>query len=93
MPNPERQGCNATQSDVIDLLDQADEEYNTVVLPDPNTTSPFRPEIDENSLLELDSAVYGYNIPGQSGGNADVEIDGTPDSLFPDREDPCVEPC
>lgn len=93
MPNPERQGCSATQSDLIDLLDEADDEYNTVELPDPNTTSPLRPEVDENSLVALDPAIYGYNIPGQSGGNADVEIDQTPDSLFPDRKDPCVEPC
>jgi len=94
VPNPERQGCDAAESDFIDIIDDADDEYNTVVLPDPRTDSPYNPGIDLDQLTQPDPALYGLELPGTAGGNADVNIDQTPDSLLPpDIPDPCTEPC
>lgn len=93
VPNPERQGCEATESDFIDIVDEADDEYNTVILPDPRTDNPYNPGIDLDQLTAPDPALYGLELPGASGGEADVRIDQTPDSLFPPEENPCVEPC
>lgn len=93
-PNPERQGCDALESDFIDIVDEADDEYNTVILPDPRGDSPYNPGIDLDQLTSPDPALYGLELPGTAGGEADVSVDQTPDSLLPpDIKDPCTEPC
>ena len=94
VPNPERVGCEATEPDFIDLIDDSDDEYNTVPLPEPRDDSPYDPGIDLDQLTQPDLALYGLELPGVGGGNGDITIDQTPDSLLPpDTPDPCTEPC
>lgn len=92
-PNPERQGCQATESDFIDLIDEADDEYNTIVLPPGRTDIPAATTANTTLFDPPDSAFYGFDSPGTPGDNADIDIDRTPDDFLPERKDPCVEPC
>ena len=95
-PNPERQGCDATTSDFIDILDDFDREYN-----DPNLNTPNSPDIDtnipsaNNLFDELDSISGPF--PRQDGNPAGGDVigggidDQNPDVVIP--EDPCAKPC
>jgi len=92
-PNPKRQGCSATVNDLPDILDLADEEFNSIELPPVDLTTPVS-NTDPNLYTDTVDEIYGLDIPGRGGGaNGDIRIDRTPDSLLPDRQDPCVEPC
>ena len=63
-------------------------------MPDPRGDSPYNPGIDLDQLTAPDPALYGLESPGEAGGEADVNVDQTPDSLLPpDVKDPCTEPC
>lgn len=94
-PNPDRQGCDATASDFIDILDDFDKEYN-----DPDVSSNNTPVVDTTiPTTELFDGLDGIagpfpRQPGTpAGGNntgGDVD-DQDPDVLVP--EDPCAKPC
>ena len=92
-PNPQRQGCNATTSDFIVILDDFDQEYN-----DPgfnnndvtaNTTIPNFGELDE---LDGVDGPFPRQTTGTGTGEADTGVDNNdPDVNVP--EDPCAKPC
>lgn len=95
-PNPDRQGCDATASDFIDILDDFDKEYN-----DPNLTTPNIPDIDTdipsaNNLFDGLDSISGP-FPRQDGNPAGGDViggdidDQNPDVVIP--EDPCAKPC
>jgi hypothetical protein len=95
-PNPDRQGCDATSSDFITILDDFDKEYN-----DPNLDTPNIPDIDTgipsaNNLFDgLDSisGPFPRQDEAPDGGNI---IGGGIDDQNPDveiPEDPCAKPC
>lgn len=92
-PNPLRQGCSATESDLIDILDAADEEYRNVNIPTPNIASPALANTNP-AIFEDTDAAYIPERGQDSGGLADIEIDGDPEAIQPPRtKDPCEEPC
>lgn len=93
-PNPVRQGCLATESDLIEILDLADEEYRNVSIPTVNTAGPALANTNPAIFEEFQDTAF---IPGTSqepGGLADIEIDEDPELIQPPKpKDPCVEPC
>lgn len=92
-PNPKRQGCAATVSDLPEILDEADDEYNTIDLPPVDLTTPFA-NTDPALFTDQVEEVYGLDIPRRGGeGDGDVRIDRTPDSLLPETPNRCIEPC
>lgn len=94
-PNPDRQGCDATSSDFIDILDDFDKEYN-----DPDVSSNNIPVIDSTiPTTDLFDGLDGISGPfprqpgtpaGGDNTGGDVD-DQDPDVLVP--EDPCAKPC
>lgn len=92
-PSPIRQGCDATTSDLIDILDTADDEYNTVDTGTPNVAGPIISSTDPAEFEDLRDAVYGISRPEDAGRAGDIGIDRAPDDLLPPRKDPCSEPC
>lgn len=94
-PNPDRQGCDATASDFIDILDDFDKEYN-----DPDVSSNNTPVVDTTiPTTELFDGLDGISGPfprqpgtpaGGDNTGGDVD-DQDPDVLVP--EDPCAKPC
>lgn len=94
-PNPDRQGCDATSSDFIDILDDFDKEYN-----DPNVSSNNTPVVDTTiPTTDLFDGLDGISGPfprqpgtpvGGDNTGGDVD-DQDPDVLVP--EDPCAKPC
>ncbi len=94
-PNPDRQGCSATGSDFIDILDDFDKEYN-----DPDVSSNNTPTVDTTiPTTDLFDGLDGITGPfprqpiGPAGGDntgGDVD-DQDPDVNVP--EDPCAKPC
>lgn len=94
-PNPDRQGCDATASDFIDILDDFDKEYN-----DPDVSSNNTPVVDTTiPTTDLFDGLDGIAGPfprqpgtpvGGDNTGGDVD-DQDPDVLVP--EDPCAKPC
>ena len=92
--DPVRQGCAATESDFIDILDTADAEFKGYTYTTPNVAVPTITATTQGE--EFDDADYTYDLQQQqnAGGNGDVSIDGNPDSLLPAKTvDPCTQPC
>ncbi len=95
MANPERQGCQATTSDFVDILDEIDLEFGPDEPYPPKTPKITVENTTENSgLNDIDQVIGPYpqqqGVPGPEflGGN----IDGTdPDVNVP--ENPCIKPC
>lgn len=96
MANPERQGCDATTSDFIDILDDIDLEFG----PD-QPYPPKGPEIvidnqqPPNSALDPIDRVVGP-FPPQIGDPGPEFLNGNVDGTDPDisvTEDPCAKPC
>jgi len=92
-PDPRRQGCDATTSDFIEILDDFDQDYN-----DPgfnnntisaNTAIPTDPSLDGLNLIGGPFPVQGTGT--DDNGNVGADVDGTPDVTVP--EDPCAKPC
>ena len=89
-PNPLRQGCDATVSDVPEILDEADREYKEVIVPTPNvaydaiTVDGFDPDFNDVD--------YNYKPQLPAGGNGDITVDGDAD-LGAKPVDPCTQPC
>lgn len=93
-PNPLRQGCSATESDLIDILDAADEEYRNVNIPTPNVAGPALANTNPAVFVDPDDAAFIPEREQDAGGLADIEIDGDPEQIQPPRtKDPCEEPC
>jgi len=92
-PNPERQGCDATTSDIIEILDDFDEEYN-----DPGfTNNPINIDTTIPTIGALDD-LDGLTgpFPRQTTGTGEDEADTGVDNQNPDvnvPEDPCAKPC
>jgi hypothetical protein len=92
-PNPERQGCDATASDFIDILDDFDSEYNDSGFTNnpvtANTTVPVFSELDD---LDGITGQLPRQGTGTGTGEGDTGIDNqNPDVNVP--EDPCSKPC
>lgn len=93
-PNPNRLGCDATESDFIDILDDFDKEYN-----DPNVSSNNVPIIDTtipstNLFDDLDGVAGPF--PRQTTGAGGDTVGGGLDDQDPDvtvPENPCAKPC
>jgi hypothetical protein len=93
-PNPLRQGCQATESDLIEILDSADEEYRNVNIPVVNVAGPALANTNPSIFEDPDDPRF---IPERSqtpGGLGDIEIDDDPELIQPPKtKDPCAEPC
>jgi hypothetical protein len=95
MPDPTRQGCDATESDIIEIYDDADDEFNDsgvtpgkpVEFTDDN--GGIRDEFDDADARETSFTDEEEGNPGDGG---DIDIDGTP-NLPPKQQDPCAQPC
>jgi hypothetical protein len=93
-PNPNRLGCDATESDFIEILDDFDKEYN-----DPNVSSNNVPIIDTtipstNLFDDLDGIAGPF--PRQTTGAGGDTVGGDLDDQDPDvtvPENPCAKPC
>lgn len=92
-PNPERQGCDATTSDFIDILDGFDNDYNN---PDLNLpTISANTAIDEIKDFDDTNSLAGP-FPNQETGTGTGEGGAGVDNTNPDvnvPEDPCAKPC
>jgi hypothetical protein len=89
-PNPTRQGCDATVSDLPELLDAADAEYKTFPVPEVDTDLDPPPQLDvESDFGDVD---YAYRPQTPAGGDGDIGVDGDP-NLGPRPVDPCTQPC
>ena len=94
IPNPERQGCDATVSDFIEILDDFDSDYN-----DPGfTNNPITANtsiIPNESLDNIDDIAGPFPRQGTGtvdSGNVGAGVDDqNPDVNVP--EDPCAKPC
>jgi hypothetical protein len=97
MPDPSRLGCDATESDLIDIYDEADNQFK-----DPGVTpgSPVeftddnggnRDELNDPNESETDGSFADEEEtnPGEDG---DIDIDNQPE-LPAKPEDPCSQPC
>lgn len=93
-PNPLRQGCLATESDLIEILDSADEEYRNVNIPTVNTAGPAIANTNPAIFEDFEETAFVPGTSQESGGLADIEIDDDPELIQPPKpKDPCVEPC
>lgn len=96
VPNPERQGCDATESDYTDILDDIDVEFNDPQITNPNTFDPPSGVIPTNEMLNPGDQLVGPYPPRPID---DVAVDGLTDNLddidpnVKAPEDPCAKPC
>ena len=96
VPNPERQGCNATTSDFTDILDDIDVEFNDPQITNPNTFDPPSGTIPQNDMLNPGDQLVGP-YPGRP--VIGVDDDGLSNNLdnndpnIKAPEDPCAKPC
>ena len=93
-PNPIRQGCDATESDFIDILDDIDAEHNNPDIAQPDVVLPDDGIVDDDIFLsdELESNIYGDEPEEEAGPVADIIIDDEP-VVLPPTPDPCSQPC
>ena len=96
VPNPERQGCDATTSDFTDILDDIDVEFNDPQTTNPNTFDPPPGNIPQNDMLNPGDQLVGP-YPGRP--VIGVDDDGLSNNLdnndpnIKAPEDPCAKPC
>lgn len=96
VPNPERQGCDATSSDFTDILDDIDVEFNDPGTTNPNPFDPPSGTIPKNDMLNPGDQLVGP-YPGRP--VVGVDDDGLSDNLdnndpnIKAPEDPCAKPC
>lgn len=95
VPNPIRQGCDATQSDLIDILNDFSDALDTPENQPAPVEAPVPPDATDPALFNLiPDAVFVLETPKTPQNAADIVIDNVPDpSLPPVLEDPCVQPC
>lgn len=96
VPNPERQGCDATTSDFTDILDDIDVEFNDPQTTNPNTFDPPPGIIPQNDMLNPGDQLVGP-YPGRPViGVDDDGLSNNLDNNVPNikaPEDPCAKPC
>lgn len=96
VPNPERQGCDATTSDFTDILDDIDVEFNDPGTTNPNPFDPPSGNIPKNDMLNPGDQLIGP-YPGRPViGVDDDGLSGNLDNNDPNvkaPEDPCAKPC
>ena len=95
IPNATRQGCSATESDLIDLLDSADQEYKNYNPSDVEVDVGPVTDTDTNDFLEDNNTLF---VPERNDtdttGLTDIELDGDPEDTLPVKTiDPCTQPC
>lgn len=96
VPNPERQGCDATESDFTDILDDIDVEFNDPQIENPNTFQPPSGTIPTNDMLNPGDQVVGPYPPRPTDNVTDDGLTGNLDGTDPNvkaPEDPCAKPC
>jgi hypothetical protein len=96
VPNPERQGCDATASDFTDILDDIDVEFNDPQITNPNTFQPPSGVIPTNDMLNPGDQFIGPYPPRPTDNVADDGLTGNLDGTDPNikaPEDPCAKPC
>jgi hypothetical protein len=96
VPNPERQGCDATESDFTDILDDIDVEFNDPQITNPNTFQPPSGEIPTNDMLNPGDQFIGPYPPRPTDNVTDDGLTDNLDGVDPDvkaPEDPCAKPC
>lgn len=95
LPNPMRQGCDATKSDLIDILNDFSDALDTPENEPAPVEAPIPPDATDPALFNLiPDAVFVLETPKTPQNAADIVIDNVPDpSLPPVLEDPCVQPC
>jgi len=93
-PNPIRQGCLATNSDFINILDEADAEHNDPNLPTYDINIPDYGDAASEVLQPEDEFldVYPTEPEDQASIAGDVVIDNN-DPTVPPEENPCAQPC
>jgi hypothetical protein len=95
VPNPIRQGCSAEDSDLIDIFDEIDAEFNDPNLPD----NEFQVEDDTDPESDVLLPEEEYVDPPQDeledipGPDADIAIDDNDPIVPPAPPDPCAQPC
>jgi hypothetical protein len=92
-PNPERQGCAATTSDFIEILDDFDAEYNDPgFVNNPIAANTVIPNFNELNDLDGVTGPFPRQTTGIGEGEGDAGVDNQdPDVNVP--EDPCAKPC
>lgn len=93
MPNPIRQGCDATESDFIAILDEIDADHSDPGIEFPKIELPE--EFEDPELLlpdEIENNVYGDEPVEEPGPVADIIVDEEPFVPAPEP-DPCTQPC
>jgi len=96
VPNPERQGCDATESDFIDILDDIDVEFNDPQITNPNTFQPPSGVIPTNDMLNPGDQLVGPYPPRPTDNVTDDGLTDNLDGVDPNvkaPEDPCAKPC
>lgn len=93
-PNPIRQGCLATESDFINILDEADAEHNNPNLPTYDINIPDYGDPASDVLQPEDEFldVYPTEPEDEVSVDGDVGIDNN-DPIVPPEENPCAQPC
>jgi len=94
IPNPTRQGCDATESDLITLLDDADAEYKTVDYPTVDVDTGTVTDTNVDDFIDPNAALFVPERSQTGGGLGDIELDGDADGALPAKTvDPCTQPC
>lgn len=96
VPNPERQGCDATESDFTDILDVIDVEFNDPQITNPNTFQPPSGTIPTNDMLNPGDQLIGPYPPRPTDNVTDDGLTDNLDGVDPNvkaPEDPCAKPC
>lgn len=93
-PNPIRQGCLATNSDLIDILDEVDAEHNDPNLPNYNINIPDYADPASDVLQPEDEFldIYPPEPEDQPSIEGDIVVDDN-DPIVPPEENPCAQPC
>jgi hypothetical protein len=94
-PNVLRQGCSATESDFIFILDEIDAEHNEPNLPAYDITVPDYGDPESEILQPEDefANIYPDEPEEQPSDNGDVVIDNNDPTLPAEVVDPCNQPC
>ena len=94
IPNPSRQGCDATDSDLIQLFDDADAEYKTIDFPPVEVDTGNVSSTNIEDFIDPNDTLFVPERSDSGGGLGDIELDGEADDLLPAKTvDPCTQPC
>jgi hypothetical protein len=90
-PDPKTQGCSATESDFISILDDIDREFKDPELPD----RPFEPVEDEfrGEFENIDDKAPDFAEEEERNPGDDGDIGVGDDPNIDPYDDPCKKPC